>query len=30
MHYTVQARLIPDTAADFLRKLGDGSGPANY
>ena len=25
MHYTVQARLIPDTAADFLRKLTDGT-----
>ena len=25
MHYTVQARLIPDTAADLLRKLTDGT-----
>ena len=25
MHYTVQARLIPGTAADFLRKLTDGT-----
>ena len=25
MYYTVQARLIPDTAADFLRKLTDGT-----
>lgn len=25
MHFTVSARLIPDTAADFLRKLTDGT-----
>ncbi|MCH7945608.1 MAG: hypothetical protein IIC73_06285 [Armatimonadetes bacterium] len=25
MHYTVQARLIPGTAADFLRTLTDGT-----
>ena len=25
MYYTVQARLIPDTAADFLRMLTDGT-----
>ena len=25
MHYKVQAHLIPDTAADFLRKLTDGT-----
>ena len=25
MHYTVQARFIPETAADFLRKLTDGT-----
>ncbi len=25
MFYTVQARLIPDTVADFLRKLTDGT-----
>ena len=25
MHYTVQARIIPETAADFLRKLTDGT-----
>ena len=25
MHYTVRARLIPETAAEFLRKLTDGS-----
>ena len=25
MHYTVQARLIPGTGADFLRKLTDGT-----
>ena len=25
MHYTVQARLIPETAADLLRKLTDGT-----
>ena len=25
MHYIVQARLIADTAADFLRKLTDGT-----
>ena len=25
MHYKVQARLIPDAAADFLRKLTDGT-----
>ena len=25
MHYTVQARLITDTAADFLRRLTDGT-----
>ena len=25
MHYTVQAQFIPDAAADFLRKLTDGT-----
>ncbi len=25
MHYTVTARLIPESAADFLRKLADGT-----
>lgn len=25
MHYTVRARLIPETSADFLRKLTDGT-----
>jgi len=25
MHYTVQARFIPNTATDFLRKLTDGT-----